>query len=154
MKIFHPALKTSRSTSATDFPTIPITLLLKLSGVGDACGERMIVVLFESKPAAGKVSTYLSMGEALNGHLATVDGFLAIERFEHVKEAGRLIAISYWRDRESVDRWRQTELHRRIQADSRNNVFENYRLIVADVLRDYGKFNRDQAPADSRIAIA
>ena len=115
--------------------------------------EPMIIVLFESKPAPGKISTYLSMGEALRGHLKTVDGFIAIDRFQNVNDSSRLIAVSYWRDRESVDKWRKDELHRRIQADTRDNVFVDYRLIVAEVLRDYGKFNREQAPDDSKVAF-
>jgi hypothetical protein len=32
----------------------------------------------------------------------------------------------------------------------RKHVFENYRLRVASVIRDYGMFERDEAPADSR----
>ena len=113
----------------------------------------MIIVLFESKPTPGKISTYLSMGEALRDHLKTVDGFIAIDRFQNVNDSSRLIAVSYWRDRESVDKWRKDELHRRIQADTRDNVFVDYRLIVAEVLRDYGKFNREQAPDDSKVAF-
>ena len=36
------------------------------------------------------------------------------------------------------------------QAAGRGGVFANYRLRVAQVLRDYGLHERDQAPADSR----
>jgi len=32
----------------------------------------------------------------------------------------------------------------------RASIFADYRLRVAAVIRDYGKFERGQAPADSR----
>ncbi len=32
----------------------------------------------------------------------------------------------------------------------RETVFENYRLRVANVIRDYGMFDRDEAPEDSQ----
>jgi heme-degrading monooxygenase HmoA len=40
--------------------------------------------------------------------------------------------------------------HRRIQAAGRAGIFSDYRLRVAEVLRDYGKDERAQAPDDSR----
>ena len=39
---------------------------------------------------------------------------------------------------------------REAQAAGRTGVFRDYRLRVAAVLRDYGKDERAQAPADSR----
>ncbi len=42
------------------------------------------------------------------------------------------------------------ERHRTAQAQGRDVVFEDYRLRVAGVLRDYGMHEREQAPADSR----
>jgi hypothetical protein len=32
-------------------------------------------------------------------------------------------------------------------------VFVDYRLRVAKVLRDYGKFDREQAPGDSQVEV-
>ena len=45
-------------------------------------------------------------------------------------------------------RWRSLESHRR--ARGRGGVFQDYRLRVAQVLRDYGMARRDEAPGDSR----
>jgi heme-degrading monooxygenase HmoA len=49
-----------------------------------------------------------------------------------------------------VARWRQVEDHRRAQDAGRKAIFEDYRLRVASVLRDYGMNERGEAPADSR----
>ena len=48
--------------------------------------------------------------------------------------------------------WRNVEAHRRTQAPGRDTMFADYRLRVAHVIRDYGKFERAQAPGDSRAA--
>lgn len=46
--------------------------------------------------------------------------------------------------------WRGLESHCTAQQRGREDVFADYRLRVAQVLRDYGMNDRDQAPADSR----
>jgi heme-degrading monooxygenase HmoA len=42
--------------------------------------------------------------------------------------------------------------HRRSQSKGRAKIFENYRLRIAAVIRDYGLNDRVQAPKDSRAA--
>jgi heme-degrading monooxygenase HmoA len=69
-----------------------------------------------------------------------------------VSDPAELVALSIWRDEAAVDAWRNNEVHCLIQAKSRQDVFRDYRLRVAAVLRDYGMFDRDQAPQDSREA--
>jgi heme-degrading monooxygenase HmoA len=49
-----------------------------------------------------------------------------------------------------VRAWRNVEAHRRAQRAGRGGVFSGYRLRVAQVLRDYGMDERDEAPDDSR----
>ena len=110
----------------------------------------MIAVIFESWPT--NAQKYIEMGEALRSHLETLDGFISIERFRSVSDPAKLVALSFWRDEATVDAWRNNEVHRLIQAKSRQqDVFRDYRLRVAAVLRDYGMFERDQAPQDSRV---
>ncbi|MCK1292519.1 MULTISPECIES: antibiotic biosynthesis monooxygenase family protein [Bradyrhizobium] len=110
----------------------------------------MIAVIFESWPAPGKKQSYLDMGAALSTHLESLDGFISIERFQSVIDPGKLLALSIWRDEAAVDNWRRIQVHRAVQAGSRRDVFKDYRLRVATVIRDYGMFDRNQAPVDSR----
>ncbi|MCK1289006.1 antibiotic biosynthesis monooxygenase [Bradyrhizobium sp. 44] len=110
----------------------------------------MIAVIFESWPAPGKKQSYLDMGAALSAHLDSLDGFISIERFQSVVDPGKLLALSIWRDEAAVDNWRRTQVHRAVQAGSRRDVFNDYRLRVATVIRDYGMHDRNQAPMDSR----
>lgn len=46
--------------------------------------------------------------------------------------------------------WRNLETHRVAQQKGRNSVFDNYRLRIAGVIRDYGMTDREQAPDDSK----
>jgi heme-degrading monooxygenase HmoA len=86
----------------------------------------------------------------LRDRLAAIDGFLSIERFESLSQPGKLLSLSFWRDEEAVKQWRNLEQHRQVQQAGRQRIFEDYRLRVAAVIRDYGMHERAQAPADSR----
>ncbi|WP_202892587.1 antibiotic biosynthesis monooxygenase family protein [Kribbella shirazensis] len=77
-------------------------------------------------------------------------GFHGIERFESSSTEGKYVSLAFFDDEDAVARWRKTPQHRRVQALGRSRLFTQYRLRMAEVTRDYGGRNRDQAPADSR----
>jgi hypothetical protein len=37
------------------------------------------------------------------------------------------------------------------QKEGRNSIFDNYRIRVAGIQRDYSNTDREQAPGDSKI---
>jgi heme-degrading monooxygenase HmoA len=111
----------------------------------------MIAVIFEVEPAdETKKLEYLSIAAGLMPLLEKVDGFISIERFQSLVNNGKILSLSFWRDEDSIEKWRNMELHRFAQARGRTDVFKDYRLRIAGVLRDYGMFNRTEAPADSK----
>ncbi len=110
----------------------------------------MIAVIFEVFPAEGKRQAYLDTAAALRPLLETVDGFLSIERFESLYTPGKLLSLQFWRDEEALTAWRNMAEHRTAQEHGRHGLFDDYRLRVAGVGRDYGMFERAQAPSDSR----
>jgi heme-degrading monooxygenase HmoA len=110
----------------------------------------MIAVIFEVWPREGRKDEYLDIAAKLRPLLAEIDGFVSIERFQSLTEPGKVLSLSFWRDEAAVARWRQLEAHRSAQERGRAAVFENYRLRVAHVLRDYGLEDRAEAPGDSR----
>lgn len=110
----------------------------------------MIAVIFELEPNAGEASTYFDIAGSLAPVLATIEGFVSIERFESLSAQGRFLSLSFWRDEEAVARWRNLPEHRSAQGRGRGGVLAGYRLRVAQVLRDYGPdLRREQAPEDS-----
>jgi heme-degrading monooxygenase HmoA len=114
--------------------------------------KAMIAVIFEVCPRAEAKEDYLAIAAGLAPLLATMDGFLSIERFQSLSQPEKILSLSFWRDEEAVKRWRNTEEHRHAQAAGRAGIFAGYRLRIAAVVRDYGLLEREQAPADSRSA--
>lgn len=110
----------------------------------------MIAVIFEVFPAEGKRQEYLDTAAALRPLLEKVDGFISIERFESLYTPGKLLSLQFWRDEAALTTWRNVEAHRAAQEHGRGGLFDDYRLRVATVVRDYGMFEREQAPPDSR----
>ncbi|WP_431225809.1 antibiotic biosynthesis monooxygenase family protein [Serratia sp. L9] len=110
----------------------------------------MIAVIFELRAAAGQQETYLELAAELKPLLAEIEGFISIERFQSLSEPEKLLSLSFWRDEQAVQQWRNLEQHRKAQARGRHEVLEHYRLRVAEVVRDYGLEPREQAPLDSR----
>src|SRR4051794_23993227 len=110
----------------------------------------MMAVIFEVWPQNGYKNEYLDIAAALRPMLSEIDGFISIERFESLSEPGKLLSLSFWRDDKAIEAWRNVELHRSAQGKGRAYIFQDYRLRVGIVIRDYGMNNREQSPADSR----
>ena len=110
----------------------------------------MLAVIFELEPAAASKDRYLEIAARLRDDLEQVDGFISIERFESLSQPGKLLSLSFWRDEEAICAWRNLAHHRAAQQAGREGMFDDYRLRVAEIVRDYGLHQRDQAPEDSR----
>lgn len=106
----------------------------------------MIAVIFEFEPDAEYRQQYLDVAAELRPQLEQIDGFLSIERFQSLTDENRILSLSFFRDKEAVQAWRNTQAHREAQAKGRRGYFKNYRLRVAGVIRDYGMADRGQAP--------
>ena len=110
----------------------------------------MIAVIFEFEPNAGKTDDYLDIASQLRPIVEKIDGFISIERFESLSQPGKILSLSFWRDEEAVNEWRNIAEHRQAQRDGRNGIFADYRLRIASVIRNYGMHDRDEVPEDSK----
>ena len=110
----------------------------------------MIAVIFEFEPYPERRQDYVDLAAALQPQLEQIDGFISIERFESLGHPGRRLSLSFWRDEAAIHQWRNLEQHRAAQQAGREGIFTDYRLRVAEVLRDYTLDDRAAAPADSR----
>ena len=109
----------------------------------------MIAVIFEFTPAEGRFPDYMTLVDTLRADLAKAEGFISLERFESITNKGKFVSLQYWRDEESVRKWRNLQRHREVQKQGRGGIFKSYRLRIASVLRDYTMDERAQAPEDS-----
>lgn len=109
----------------------------------------MIAVIFEVIPNEGKKEEYLDIAASLRPELNSIDGFISIERFQSLNDPGKILSLSFWRDEESIQQWRNLEMHRHAQSKGRNGIFKDYHLRIAAVVRNYGMFERKETPEDS-----
>src|SRR5262245_30922452 len=113
-------------------------------------GERCVIaVIFEGIAQDDRKEAYLEVAARLRPLLENIDGFISIERFQSLTTPGKVLSLSFWRDEEAVRQWRNLPSHREAQRAGRQSIFQDYRLRVAHVLRDYGMNEREQAPEDS-----
>ena len=107
----------------------------------------MHTVIFEAIPHPDRWDDYLNIAAALFSELEQVDGFISVERFSSLTNEGKVLSLSFWRDEDAVRRWREHTQHRGAQRIGRSEIFADYRLRIATIDRDYGKYARAQAPA-------
>ena len=110
----------------------------------------MIAVIFEVEPRPEHKAEYLNIAASLRPMLEEIDGFISIERFQSLSNDGKILSLSFFENEEAIQAWRNLSAHRVAQAKGRDALFQDYRLRIATVCRDYGLNDRDQAPADSQ----
>ena len=112
----------------------------------------MIAVIFEFTPAPGRFPDYMALVGQLKPEQDKAEGFVSLERFESITAPGQFLSLQFWRDEESVKKWRNVQKHRDAQKQGRAGIFASYRLRIAGVIRDYTMDGRAQAPSDSVAA--
>lgn len=99
------------------------------------------------------MENYLRIAAELGEKLKNMDDFISVERFQSLTEPGKLLSLSFWKDEKSITECRNVEEHRKAQKAGRELIFSHYRLRIAEVNRDYGKFIREEARDDFRKRI-
>lgn len=112
----------------------------------------MIAVIFEVMPHPDHKAEYLDIAAEMRPMVEEIEGFISVERFQSLTNPDKLLSLSFFEDEDAVARWRKLVGHRRAQAKGRTDIFTDYHLRIAHVIRDYGMFDRDEAPADSKAS--
>ena len=105
----------------------------------------MIAVIFQVKPRDGRASDYFDLAGRLKPEVEAIDGFISVERFESVNEPGKFVSLSFWRDEAAVEAWRTQANHMLAQARGKDEIFEDFRISVAEVMRDYTMADRSES---------
>lgn len=96
----------------------------------------MLALFFEVRPREdGGWDRYLSIAALLRPLLAEQEGLLFIDRYRSLLHPGTLLSHSLWRDEAALAAWRANGVHSGAQSKGRQDVFDEYRLRVAHVLR-------------------
>jgi heme-degrading monooxygenase HmoA len=102
----------------------------------------MIVVVFQVTMREGRAQQYFDLAAELRAEVEQIDGFISVERFESLSTPGKYLSVSFWRDEAAVQTWRERLRHRRAQELGKREVFEDFRISVAEVVRDYTRVDR------------
>ena len=98
-------------------------------------------VIFSSRLADDDAEGYGAMAARMMELAREQEGFIDVESASRTSD-GFGITVSYWRDLESIRKWKAQSEHAAAQRMGRDAFYKNYRLRVARVERDYG-FERD-----------
>ena len=98
-------------------------------------------VIFSST-LADDAAGYGAMADRMVALAREQEGFIDVESASRTSE-GFGITVSYWRDLESIKKWKAQSEHAVAQKMGRGAFYKNYRLRVARVERECG-FERDE----------
>ncbi|MCC9644704.1 antibiotic biosynthesis monooxygenase [Rhodopirellula sp. JC740] len=93
-------------------------------------------VVFTSCRTAVDDEGYSATAERMLALAAEQDGYLGVESVRDGDGGG--ITVSYWRDLDAIARWRAATEHRQAQSGGRAKWYEQYRVRVCRVEREYG----------------
>lgn len=94
----------------------------------------MYAVIFRAE--LGEVDqAYFEMAEALRAMAMHRYG---CEEFTSVTENGREITISYWKNLEDIERWKNAAAHSVAQQRARSKWYRRYQVQVVEIVRGYG----------------
>lgn len=94
-------------------------------------------VIFTSVRTEGD-GGYAEMSDRMVELARHQDGFLGVESARN--EIG--ITVSYWRDEESIRKWRENMEHSVAREKGRKEWYQSFKTRIAKVERDYG-FERE-----------
>ena len=103
--------------------------------------QRKTVVIFEVTPTADGKDDYFRMGAALKEELQQMPGFISVERFASMNNKGKFLSLSFWESEEAAAGWRNHTSHRQSQNAGHYKLFDNYRISVGEIVREYTDSN-------------
>jgi heme-degrading monooxygenase HmoA len=111
----------------------------------------MMVVVFQVTMREGRMQDYFDLAAELRPELERIDGFISVERFQSLAEPGKYVSLSFWRDEAAIEAWRAERRHREAQARGKREIFADFRISVAEVIRDYRLAERIGAAAPPEL---
>lgn len=95
-----------------------------------------VAVIFSSTRATGGEREYFDMAARMEALAAEQPGYLGLES---VRDGdGRGITVSYWQTDADAQAWKRVAEHGEAQRLGRQRWYSAYRVVVAEVIRDYG----------------
>src|SRR3954463_16265048 len=96
----------------------------------------MIAQFFEVQIKDGQVDRYLDLAASLKPSLEAMGGCLFIDRFRSLNRKNLVLSYQIWQDEGSMTAWRVDSKHHKVQETGREQVFDDYRIRIAQVLHE------------------
>jgi len=103
----------------------------------------MIACIIEFRVRPGMEARHQEVLLPLLDKIDGEDGFIAKETYEHIRNRGELLTVSWWRDRAALDAWMRDRDHQVAIRAGKSEIFSEYRIRLAEVTDD----KRWSAPA-------
>ena len=92
-------------------------------------------VIFTSQMSGEDAAGYQKMADRMLQLAAQQDGYLGVESVRDADGTG--ITVSYWRDRDSITRWREVAEHLTAQDQGRSLWYERYPVRICLIEDEY-----------------
>ena len=93
-----------------------------------------VAVIFISTRTDSDEDGYQAMAAAMEELAARQPGYLGIDS---VRDGAQGITVSYWADDSSAKAWKRVAEHVEAQRRGQTRWYSHYRVIVAEVTREY-----------------
>jgi heme-degrading monooxygenase HmoA len=94
----------------------------------------MVVVVFRSRLTAEAGDDYSEMAAEMLATAQEMPGFVEFKSFK--SDDGERVSLVYWQDHETMAAWRNHPRHRIAQSNGRAKWYAEFRLEVADIVRE------------------
>jgi heme-degrading monooxygenase HmoA len=105
----------------------------------------MLVILFRSRLTGAAGADYEAMDAELEAIARDAPGFVDLKAY--TADDGERLTVVRWRDAESLRAWREFPRHREAQRTGRERWYQEYRIEVAEVVRE-SSFAREGAKGE------
>jgi heme-degrading monooxygenase HmoA len=94
----------------------------------------MVVVVFRSRLTAEAGDDYSEMAAEMLATAQEMPGFVEFKSFK--SDDGERVSLVYWQDHETMAAWRNHPRHRIAQNSGRSKWYAEFRVEVADIVRE------------------
>jgi heme-degrading monooxygenase HmoA len=97
----------------------------------------MMVVIVEFESRAGAESEFEAVLKHMRERVKQYDEFLGEAPYCSIESEKTFVSLFYWRDRESIEEWRENPEHVKVRRLSREKIFARYKIRVCELEREH-----------------
>ena len=104
----------------------------------------MIVIIFRSRITAAAGDDYQRALVEMGEYVKSQPGFIAVRSYTAAD--GERLTLVWWKDKETLELWRQNQRHKAVKSTGRARWYELYHMEIAEVFLT-SDFDRQATPA-------